>query len=179
MGRYYNGTISGKFWFGVQSSNDLSNFKDKNFEEPEELYYYYVCECKVEYIQYKYCSNCYKSYNAHYKAYLDNKLDSDDTIDENSSISYLTNIIEYNFDEFELPFIQNKLNELQEIIGTELITNLEYKINNNDLDYNIDWNFIDENNIILNKKIAQWCIGKQVEYALNSVGYCTVLCETQ
>ena len=25
MGRFYNGNISGKFWFGVQSSDDISN----------------------------------------------------------------------------------------------------------------------------------------------------------
>jgi len=23
MGRYYNGDISGKFWFGIQDSNDI------------------------------------------------------------------------------------------------------------------------------------------------------------
>ena len=25
MGRYYYGDIEGKFWFGVQSSNDINN----------------------------------------------------------------------------------------------------------------------------------------------------------
>ena len=178
MGRYYNGTISGKFWFGVQSSQDLSNFKDENFEEPNELYYYYECGCTVECINYTYCANCYKSYNDHYNAYLDNLLYEDDKINIEENISYLTNIIEYNFDDTELPFIQNKLNELQQEIGMELISNLEYKINEDDLDYNINWDFIDENNIILNQKIARWCIGKQVENALIKLNYCNVLCET-
>ena len=26
MGRYYSGDIEGKFWFGIQSSNDADNF---------------------------------------------------------------------------------------------------------------------------------------------------------
>lgn len=32
MGRYYNGTISGKFWFAIQSSDDASNFKPADYE---------------------------------------------------------------------------------------------------------------------------------------------------
>jgi hypothetical protein len=177
MGRYYNGTISGKFWFGVQSSQDLSNFKDDTFEETDELYYYYECGCTVQCMNHLYCANCYKSYKDHYNAYIANKLDDD--VKEGSIIAYLTNVIQYNFDDTELPFIQNKLNKLQEEIGIDLINNLEYKINEDDLDYNINWDFIDENNIILNKKIAQWCIGKQVENALIKLNYCNILCETQ
>ena len=26
MGRYYSGDIEGKFWFGIQESNDADNF---------------------------------------------------------------------------------------------------------------------------------------------------------
>jgi len=38
MGRYYNGDIDGKFWFGVQSSND-ADFFGVIGEKPEELEY--------------------------------------------------------------------------------------------------------------------------------------------
>jgi hypothetical protein len=179
MGRYYNGTISGKFWFGVQSSRDLSNFKEQPFEEPTELYYYYECGCTVECMDYKYCSNCYKSYKDHYNAYFDNLLYKEDKIKKGKIIAYLTNVIEYNFDDTEIPFIQNKLDELEEEIGIDLINNLEYKINEDDFDYNINWDFIDENNIIFNQNIATWCIGKQVKNALIKNNYCKVLCETQ
>ena len=31
MGRYYDGTIYGKLWFGVQNSDDANNFKSEDF----------------------------------------------------------------------------------------------------------------------------------------------------
>lgn len=40
MGRYYNGDIEGKFWFGVQSSND-ADFFGVNGYQPERLEYYF------------------------------------------------------------------------------------------------------------------------------------------
>jgi len=39
MGRYYNGDIEGKFWFGVQSSSDADFFGKEG--EPSHLNYYY------------------------------------------------------------------------------------------------------------------------------------------
>jgi len=38
MGRYYNGDIEGKFWCGVQSSDDADFFGVEG-TQPEELYY--------------------------------------------------------------------------------------------------------------------------------------------
>ena len=40
MGRYYNGDIEGKFWFGVQSSDDASFFGGI-IEEPSEIDYHF------------------------------------------------------------------------------------------------------------------------------------------
>jgi hypothetical protein len=40
MGRYYSGDINGKFWFGVQSSND-ADFFGSSGEEPNHLNYYF------------------------------------------------------------------------------------------------------------------------------------------
>ena len=40
MGRYYNGDIEGKFWFGVQPSNDADFFGVKG-SEPNYLEYYF------------------------------------------------------------------------------------------------------------------------------------------
>ena len=39
MGRYYGGDIEGKFWFGVQSSDDADHFGD--IGEPNEINYYF------------------------------------------------------------------------------------------------------------------------------------------
>jgi hypothetical protein len=40
MGRYYNGDIDGKFWFGVQSSNSADRFGSSGYE-PQYLEYYF------------------------------------------------------------------------------------------------------------------------------------------
>ena len=40
MGRYYNGDINGKFWFGVQSSTDASFFGGEEYE-PNHMDYYF------------------------------------------------------------------------------------------------------------------------------------------
>jgi len=39
MGRYYNGDIEGKFWFGVQSSNDADFFGVEGTAYSVEYYY--------------------------------------------------------------------------------------------------------------------------------------------
>ncbi len=40
MGRYYSGDIEGKFWFGVQSSDDADFFGVTGYA-PETLEYYF------------------------------------------------------------------------------------------------------------------------------------------
>lgn len=40
MGRYYEGDIEGKFWFGIQSSDDADFFGQQGFQ-PEYLEYYF------------------------------------------------------------------------------------------------------------------------------------------
>ena len=51
MGRYYQGDIEGKFWFGVQSSDDANNFggseielQDEEDGEVSELEYFFAKE---------------------------------------------------------------------------------------------------------------------------------------
>ena len=40
MGRYYEGDIEGKFWFGIQSSDDADFFGQQGYQ-PEWLEYYF------------------------------------------------------------------------------------------------------------------------------------------
>ena len=49
MGRYYNGDIKGKFWFGVQSSDAADRFGVQG-TEPSELNYSYQKE-DLEYVE--------------------------------------------------------------------------------------------------------------------------------
>lgn len=41
MGRYYNGDIEGKFWFGIQASNSASRFSASAECEPSFIEYYF------------------------------------------------------------------------------------------------------------------------------------------
>ena len=63
MGRYYNGDIEGKFWFGVQSSSDADFFGSEGFATNYLEYYFDknhlekikkgIKECKKELGEYK------------------------------------------------------------------------------------------------------------------------------
>ena len=44
MGRFYSGDINGKFWFGIQSSDDISNILDIDSEMVCE---WYGCGCTL------------------------------------------------------------------------------------------------------------------------------------
>jgi hypothetical protein len=61
MGRFYNGNINGKFWFGVQSSDDISNLININYKE---VFQWFGCNCTLEdedEFQNEYCNICYNS----------------------------------------------------------------------------------------------------------------------
>ena len=49
MGRYYDGDISGKFWFGVQSSCAADRFGQRGYE-PSYIEYYY-CEDDLDEVE--------------------------------------------------------------------------------------------------------------------------------
>jgi hypothetical protein len=178
MGRYYNGTISGKFWFAIQSSNDATNFKNKDFIEPDEYYSYYSCGCEVEDINKLYCNNCFSTYDDHINS-LD---DYDVKCVDNKLIAYMSNHIKYIFEADELEFVQSVLKKLEEEIGKDNISKLHLDISSEegDFEYDIDMNEIEDNKEDtkdINELIARWCLGKQIEAALTEVGSCIIHCE--
>lgn len=65
MGRYYRGDINGKFWFGIQSSDDAACLG----VTPEHQYEYYGCGCYVDLGEEvnvsSYCGSCYDSLSEH------------------------------------------------------------------------------------------------------------------
>ena len=67
MGRYYNGDIEGKFWFGVQSSDD-GEFFGAVASEPNEIDYYVSDIEQVE----EGITKCKKQIGEEYLLLLDN-----------------------------------------------------------------------------------------------------------
>ena len=63
MGRYYTGNISGKFWFGIQSSYDPQNLGCTY----SNVYEYQLCGCICDDKNISYCMNCYDNEEEHKK----------------------------------------------------------------------------------------------------------------
>ncbi len=180
MGRYYFGTISGKFWFATQSSDDAAHFKNKiSYTEPPRCLEYAECCCFVEDMKDNYCKKCYSSYEEHYEAIDDEELQENYIC--NSPLMYENNYIKYYFYDYELDFVTDKLNKIKneitidfDKIGFRLIKDdkesIEYELDNFDYINNIK----NEEQEIL---IARWCLGKQIEQSIKEKGYCEIYCE--
>ena len=67
MGRFYDGDIQGKFWFGIQDSGDIENLINVT---PQVYYSWKCCNCSVE-IDIEtsdYCKDCHESKDEHIEA---------------------------------------------------------------------------------------------------------------
>ena len=127
MGRYYDGTIYGKFWFGVQSSDDASNFKSENFGKNP---YYFTGRYLI-----------------------------------------------YNFEKSELIFIQDKLKSLEISIGYDIITKLNYKLENYWGEYEVNYSALKGIDKTIEELVARYCLGKHIERALIDINECYIKCE--
>jgi hypothetical protein len=68
MGRFYDGDIQGKFWFGVQDSDDIENLVNVK----SGMYYgWRVCNCFAEIDCHEYCKDCYDSKEAHIESAIE------------------------------------------------------------------------------------------------------------
>ena len=62
MGRFYSGDIEGKFWFGVQGSDDIQNLVTIS----EHIYYSWkACNCSADIDADNYCKFCYENKEEH------------------------------------------------------------------------------------------------------------------
>ena len=176
MGRFYDGTICGKFWFGVQSSYDANNFKPDDFITPSEYYEYFSCSCIVKNLNELYCISCYKCYEEHLSSIDD--YDRDCIEEEGGLLASQSGHVEYEFKKSELNFIQDKLKSLEIIIGEDNINKLNFQIDNEDkfFEYNITFNN-DDNDNDYSELVARYCFGKQIETALIEIGECYINCE--
>jgi hypothetical protein len=177
MGRYYNGTIAGKFWFSIQSSYDPEYFK-KEPNTYKEVNYYYSCSCYVENNKKPFCLECYLDYDDHYNS-LD-EIDKSDVSKYGNPLYYSSNQVKYIFDSDELEFVNQILNELENQIGSSVINELEFKIDEeNDFEYEINNDIFDkyDNQKELLELIARWCIGQQIKKAIEVNGDCDIFCE--
>ena len=196
MGRYYYGTISGKFLFAIQSSFDASLFKDPSEKPPEPYDEYYDCCCIVENKEELYCKKCFSSYQEHY-----DKLDecNQEDIEPNGPITYTSVFVKYHFDKDELDYIGEMLDMIEKditknskkissLLDINVIEKLNFQfVDSEEFDYTIDDDFVSEIYKDKNKNqvcqlvvtlIASWCFGKQIQEAVKQKGTCDIYCET-
>ena len=117
MGRFYSGDINGKFWFGIQSSYDISNLLEI---EPNLVLEWYGCRCTLHDDNNeddKYCVECFNSEEEFLAAAADDmKMDnSENPYNETNEIVYDISSSQY------LKPLEDKLNELEQKIHKSLI----------------------------------------------------------
>ena len=160
------------------------------------------CGCFVKNIYSLYCSECYDSLEEHI-----NDLEEDD-MDEykaNEGLVFESCLVKFYFDKFELKYVQNKLNELEEKINKcskeNIIEALNINIFNDSksargkiekginepsedidddepsYDYTINEELLEQLSAKKSDIANTWIIGKQIEYSLKEIGYCEIYCE--
>jgi hypothetical protein len=161
MGRYYYGDISGKFWFGVQASNDADHFD--GVHEKVEMYYYE-------------CEGCGEETDKE-----DEKPDEPNYICKCGCETWTLETegaeeVSYTFDESHVEFIGKTLNDLESKIPEFDITIDE----DDDYSYSFsdeDWVKIQKLDKSVQELVARWCLGKQLESYLDTFDTCTFRCE--
>lgn len=181
MGRFYSGDISGKFWFGLQDSDDISNLIKVNYEYD---YCWKICGCIADIDNYTYCTSCFTSIEDHINETVDEEEYENECLycrDENINYS-LDKKTHYN------ELISN-MNILKKHIPIEIINEFN-KIPQNDkiLDTfsgsfekfnnilkSLDFSKYDKSRVFI--YIARYLLGFQIKYCLETKNSCYISCE--
>ena len=181
MGRFYSGDIEGKFWFGIQASDDVENLVTTTGNTD---YSWHVCNCVAEIDWQEYCKDCYDSKEEHIEAAIEEEEY------ENKCLYYEECSHGYSLDkgthyEELLANMENLKKEIPEGI-IKFFENIEQ--NNKILDaFTGVFNDINKHmgekpeDEIERKKllvlIARYTLGYQIEYCLRTTEYCNINCE--
>ena len=180
MGRFYSGDIEGKFWFGVQDSDDVENLVTIKGNTD---YSWHVCNCVAE-IDEDYCRQCYETKEDH----IDAAIEEEEY--DNSCLYYEECSHGYSLDkgthyEELLANMENLKKEIPEGV-VKFFENIEQ--NDKILDAftgvfnDINKHFGEKNENEEERKklqvlIARYTLGYQIEYCLRTTDSCNINCE--
>jgi hypothetical protein len=182
MGRFYSGDIEGKFWFGVQDSDDIKNLVTIKGNND---YSWKVCNCVAEIDDSDYCRNCYESKNEHIEQIIEEEEYEDECL------YYEECCCGYSLDkETHYEELQETIRSLKKQIPNEIIQEFD-KIEQNDKILDAFTGVFDDSVKKLNKidfdskkeknnqtiLIARYTLGYQIEYCLRKTGSCNVNCD--
>ena len=195
MGRFYHGSIEGKFWFGVQSSDDISNLVTIKYVMS---YSWKSCHCCAEIDidnddEDKYCKDCYESKEEHEESVIE-----EDGENEDNCLYYEEQTICYHLDkDSHYDELKKNMDILKSKIDPKIIDEFD-KIEQNDkiLDAftGVFDNSLKKLNEIEKEKennkndsnvhqeyiaiVARYTLGYQLEYCLRTTeDDCYVYCE--
>lgn len=180
MGRFYDGDIQGKFWFGIQDSNDVEELVTITCNT---YFSWLVCHCVAE-IDEDYCKQCYDSKEEHIEAAIEEESYEDECL------YYEEGTQGYSLDKStHYEELLTNMNNLKKEIPEGIIKFFE-NIEQNDkiLDaftgvFNDINKYIDEkpkdskeyNKLLV--LIARYMLGFQIEYCLRTTDSCNIICE--
>ena len=179
MGRFYHGDIEGKFWVGVQNSDDIENLVNIT---PNTEYSWKSCNCFAEIDCMDYCKTCYETKEEHIDDIVEQGEYEDKSLYyEECSHGYFLDI-DTHYQE-----LMDNMNELKTKIGIEIIKEFD-KIEQTDDILNAFTGIFDKvlpyiNNMEKQDRqklavlVARYTLGYQIEYCLRTIGSCNVNCE--
>jgi len=200
MGRFYHGSIEGKFWFGVQSSDDISNLVTI---KPEMSYSWKACHCCAEFEidididnnEDKYCKDCYESKEEHEESVIEEDGENEDKLlyyEEQSICYHLDKDSHYDELKKNMDILKSKIDpkitdEFDKIEQNDKILDAFTGVFDNSLkilneiekekDKENNKNESDVNKDYL-ELVARYTIGYQLEYCLRTTeDDCYVNCE--
>ena len=189
MGRFYSGDIEGKFWFGIQDSNDIENLVNIT---PNIEYAWKACNCFAEIDCNEYCRTCYETKEDHINDAVEEG-EYDDT-DEDKCLYYEECSQGYSLDKkTHYQELVTNMENLKKVIPEEIIKEFE-KIEQNDKILDAFTGVFDQTHPIVNKMnddfvyseskkkefamlVARYTLGYQLEYCLRTTDSCNVNCE--
>jgi hypothetical protein len=163
MGRFYNGMISGKFWFGIQDSQDADHFG--GYAKP--ISYSHVCTCLKEDESEEFCQNCFSSRQEHLDAMASSEISDTSTwYRSDCEVSYL-------FTNSHMHLVKKGIAELEPIVGMYMDP---YQIIDEDT---IEYRYTLPEEIRADRirLVARLCLGRQILYCLEKHGVCTFVAD--
>lgn len=181
MGRFYSGDIEGKFWFGIQDSNDVENLVTITGNTE---YSWHVCNCVAEIEDDDYCRQCYDSKEEHIEAAIEEEEYEDKCLYyEECSHGYSLDK-ETHYEEL----VANMKNLKKEI--PEGVIKFFENIEQNDKILDAFTGVFNDTNKHISEKpeddkertklfvlIARYTLGYQIEYCLRTTESCNINCE--
>jgi hypothetical protein len=181
MGRHYNGDIHGKFWFGIQDSNDITNLITI---DSYQYYNWKICGCCADIEGSNYCTDCYSSIKEHIE-----DIKANDDYDD-ACLYYEECCQDYNIDKStHYQELVDNMNKLKKGINDEIIEEFD-KIPQDDNILDAFTGVFDNVLPFINKMkeekqekkeleilVARYTLGFQIEYCLRKTGVCNVACE--